>query len=483
MEFIDRRRELKVLNNFVKSPQAGLLILYGRRRVGKTRLLTHFMETQKIKDGFYWMATTHNPVFQLRDFTQALFQYDPRFSTAPAEDFSFPDWETAFSHLSDAVGQYAGPQLVVLDEFTYLLRNDPALISLLQRLWDHRLSKQANLKLVLTGSLIGMMEREVISYHAPLYGRATALLRLRPLPFTAITELFPDRDVDERVAIFAVTGGVPAYLDLFTRASSFSRSLREHCFAPGSIMLGDPAVMLHEQLKEPQNFESVLSAIAAGFHTWGDIARMAGVNETSLGYYLQLLEELEFIERREPVLSPTGGRKGHYYFRDQFLHFYYRFIVPYLSQIDRGYMDVVATKINQQMRSFIGSYVFEGLCQEWVYAASALDELDFQVEVVGSYWRQYRGEGIQLDVVAANPRTKQLLIGESKWGKAVTSRKIITDLIQRSQRMPQVAAGWEVHYYLFSRQGYSDAAQEAAKEFNVKLVTLKDIETTLQRIA
>lgn len=147
------------------------------------------------------MATTHNSAYQLRDFYQALFQYDPRFAAAPSPDFTFPDWEAAFNQLADIVGQFSTPQLVVIDEFTYLLRNDPALASLIQKLWDHRLSKIANLRLVLTGSLVGMMEREVISYQAPLYGRATAL--------------------------------------------------RSECLIPGSIMLGDPAVMLHEQLKEP----------------------------------------------------------------------------------------------------------------------------------------------------------------------------------------------------------------------------------------
>lgn len=481
MKFTGRVRELQALEHFYHTPEAGLLILFGRRRVGKTTLLTHFMETRQISGGFYWMATTHNNAFQLRDFTQALFRYDPRFASAPSPDFSFPDWETALGHLAEAVTQFNTPQFVVIDEFTYLLRNNPALASLLQRMWDHRLSKIDHLRLVLTGSLVGMMEREVISHQAPLYGRATTLLRLRPLPYAALIDLFSERPADERVAIYAVTGGVPAYLNLFTRTQSFVSALHQECLVPGSIMLGDPAIILHEQLKEPQAFEAVLSSIAGGFHKWSEIARMSGITETSLGHYLRVLEELELIERRDPVFAAPEGRRGQYYLQDHFLQFYYRFIVPNLSKIERGYLNVVVEQISGDLRSFIGTYVFEELCREWVLAAGVVGQLDFEPETVGSYWRQYRGAGVQLDIVAASRRHKRLLIGEAKWGKEQVSRAVLTSLIERSQRMPQVAEGWDVQYALFSREGFTDATVKAAEEQGVRLVTLVEMEETLRQ--
>ena len=481
MKFIGRKRELQALEHFYQTPEAGLLILFGRRRIGKTSLLTYFMENRNISGGFYWMATTHNTAYQLRDFSQALFHYDSRFTSAPAPDFSFPDWDSALSHLADAVAQFSTPQFIVIDEFTYLVRNEPALTSLIQKHWDHSFSKMAQLRLVLTGSLVGMMEREVISYQAPLYGRATTLLRLRPLPYAAIMELFHDRAADERVAIYAATGGVPAYLNLFTRTNSFVSALHNECLIPGSIMLGDPAIMLHEHLKDPQSFESILSSIASGFHKWGEIAAMSGVNETSLGHYLRILEELEFIERRDPVFADANSKKGRYYLRDHFLRFYYRFIVPHLSKIDRGYLDAAVDQIYKDLRSFIGTYVFEELCREWTLAAGSAGELGLEPEVVGSYWQQSRQTGVQLDIVAANKHQKQLLIGEAKWGKETVSRSILTDLIQRSQKMPQVAEGWEVQYALFSRQGFTQATQEAARELGVRLVTLPEIEKTLRK--
>jgi uncharacterized protein len=479
MKLVGRQRELQTLESFYRSPEAGLLILYGRRRIGKTRLITQFLDRNEETPNFYWVATTHSESFQLRDFSQATMHHDPRMAGPPTEDFTFPSWEAALEHLADVVELDDRQHLVVMDEFTYLLRNEPAISSVFQKVWDHRLSRIPQLKLILTGSLIGMLAREVFSYQAPLYGRATTQIRLRSLPYAAVRELFPERGADERVAIFGVTGGVPAYLELFTRTKDFANGLSEHCLAAGSMMLTDPALILYEQLQEPQTYESILSAIAAGFHQWSDIAKMAGVSETALGHYLKVLQELDFVEKREPILAKPTSKQGRYHVNDHFLRFYYHFIVPQLSAIERGYQEAVAAKIQGELRSFLGTHVFEELCREWVWAAAMSGQLDLVPEEVGSYWRRYRGKGVQLDVVAAAPRDKRLLIGEAKWGRKPLSRNILTDLIQRSQRMPQVAEGWQTQYVLFAREGFTKALAEYAKSIGALLIALDHIESTL----
>jgi AAA+ ATPase superfamily predicted ATPase len=223
----------------------------------------------------------------------------------------------------------------------------------------------------------------------------------------------------------------------------------------------------------------VLSAIANGFHQWSDIARMAGVGETALGHYLKVLQELEFVEKREPVLAPAGGRRGRYFVHDPFLRFYYRFIVPQLGPIERGYQEAVAARVNAELRAFLGAYVFEELCREWVWAAAMASQLDFVPEEVGAYWQAGRGKGVQLDVVAAAPRQKRLLIGEAKWGREKLSRNILTDLIARSQRMPQVAEGWATRYILFAREGFTDALREEANARKALLVSLAELEEAL----
>jgi hypothetical protein len=206
---------------------------------------------------------------------------------------------------------------------------------------------------------------------------------------------------------------------------------------------------------------------------------MAGVTETALGHYLKVLRELEFIEKREPVLAKPTSKRGRYYLQDHFLRFYYRFIVPQLSAIERGYQEAAAAKIQAELRPFLGTHVFEELCREWVWAAALSGQIDFVPEVVGSYWRKHRGKGVQLDVVAAAPREKRLLIGEAKWGRKPVSRGILTDLIQRSQRMPQVAEGWQTQYALFAREGFTDALHQNAKSLDALLISLAQIESTL----
>ena len=165
--------------------------------------------------------------------------------------------------------------------------------------------------------------------------------------------------------------------------------------------------------------------------------------------------------------------------QDHFLRFYYRFIVPQLGAIERGYQEAAARRISDELRSFLGEHVFEELCREWVWAAAMAGQLSFVPQFVGSYWRGGKKTAVQLDVVAAAPREKRLLIGEAKWGRGKLSRTILTDLIQRSQRMPQVAAGWSVEYLLFAREGFSDALKQEAQKQGVTLVSLKQLEQAL----
>lgn len=479
MQFIGRHRELQTLAKLLHAPAAGLLILYGRRRVGKTRLLTYFLEQHPETPTFYWIATTHNEAFQLRDFSQAILRYDPRMAAPPTNDFSFARWEDALDHLADIVALSPQPHLIILDEFTYLLRNEPAISSIFQKVWDHRLSQIPQMKLVLTGSLIGMMARQVIAYQAPLYGRATAQIHLRPLPYSTLMELFPERTAVERVSIYGVTGGVPAYLELFTHAPDFTTALRDYCLDSGSIMLSDPPIILYEQLQDAQTYESVLSAIAGGFHHWSEIAKMARVSETALGHYLKLLQELELVERREPILSGPNSKRGQYYVRDHFFRFYYRFIVPQLGAIARDYQEAATAKIEAELSSFLGTHIFEALCREWVWAAALSGKLTFVPELVGSYWRVHQSKGVQLDVVAAAPREKRLLIGEAKWSQGSLPRRLLTDLVNRSQRMPKVTDGWHTQYVLFAREGFTDALQDEARARNALLVSLEHLEQQL----
>ena len=487
MKFVDRYRELKQLDDFFQRDKAGLLILYGRRRVGKTSLVSHWLDRLTthhrlpLENTLFWTATTQSANYQLRDFSQALARLDPRLTTPSIPEFTLPTWDAALTYIADlaALRSAKSPLVIVIDEFTYLVQSDPAIVSLFQRVWDHRLSKVSNLRLILSGSLVGIMEKKVLSIQSPLYGRATSLMRLQPLAFGTLGELFQGWTSAERVAAYAVCGGIPSYLALFADSPSFVRGLRDHCLKPGSILLSDAALLLNERLNEPFVYSSVLAAIASGFHVWKAIAQIAGVPESHLGHYLQTLQALGMIERRDPVLAQAGGRQGRYHVSDQFLRFYYRFIVPHRTAIERGEIQGAVKKISEDLRAFIGTYVFEELCREWVFYESDRGGLGFLPEQVGGFWTQRRGQAVQLDIVAASRREKHLLIGEAKWGEKPVAREVLTDLVLRSQRMPQVALGWSTQYALFARTGFTEATQEMARELKVRLVDLEGLERAL----
>jgi hypothetical protein len=484
MKFINRGHELGALQRLYRHHEAALMILYGRRRVGKTTLLSQWIQRRGIRRALFWTATTQTSFVQLRDFSQTLVRFET--GSPIAEDFAFRDWEVAFAHLEELARASAEPLVAIIDEFTHLIQSDPPLASLLQRVWDHRLSRLPNLRLILTGSLIGLMERDVLSARAPLYGRATALMKLRPLPFGCLKELFPRWSADERVAVYAICGGIPAYLALFDGAKRFVDGLRD-CLEPQSIMVTDPALLLHDQLQGPQVYESILASITSGFHTWGDIAKMSGLGSGSNpSVYMRNLQSLGLIESRDPVLSPPAGRKGRYYIADPFLRFYYRFILPQRTYIQRGEKQAALKPIIADLRGFIGEHVFEELCREWVYAEVEQGTLGFVPEEIGSFWTQTRGQRqtVQLDVVAASRREKRLLVGECKWGAGSVARSLLTDLVERSKRMPEVTApGWQVQYVLFAREGFTNATRQAAKEIGARLVGLAQLETRLVEFA
>jgi len=486
MPFVDRRVELGALDRFYRRDSAGLLVLFGRRRVGKTELLSHWLETRAIGDqqAIFWTANTYNSASQLQSLTQELVWRDPTFARAAGADFAFPDWAAAFNFIGDLAQKSPATLVVIIDEFTNILRNDPDMTSVLQPLWDHRLSRIPQLRLVLTGSMVSLIKRELLAANAPLYGRATALMHLRPLPYGTMREIYPTWPGDARLAAYAVCGGVPAYLGLLREGECFETGLTEHALTAGSIMMTDPQLILNEQLRDTNHYASVLGAIASGFHDWGTIAKMTGLEKTGLSSYIDTLESLELVEQRKPILAAQSDRKARYYVADNFMRFYYRFAVPHTTAIMRGRLGLMRESLHEQLRAFIGLYVFEEVCRDWVAQQADLGKLGFRPDAgqIGAYWQSTREARVALDVAVANASEQRLFLGECKWGEGEVSRRVLTDLIERSRRMPQLAdpeSGWRADYALFAREGFTVATRDAARELGVRLVMLDEIEDAL----
>ncbi len=474
MSFVSREMELALLDNLYQRAGAQFLILYGRRRIGKTALVTQWgggVQTPYL----YWMASQTSATNQLRNFSQTLFQFlNPETAVTPT--FSYPSWDAAFAE----VARLAAAQrvVVVLDEFTYVMQADSEVPSLMQKAWDHHL-KESQVFLILMGSLAGIIQRTALDYQSPLYGRATARLKLQPLSFGALADMLPNFNSEQRVAVYAITGGVPAYMELFDDTLNILQNLQQRIVSPTNVMLSDAIFLLHEQLDDPRNYVAVLETIAAGFHHLTEIATMSGIDRSNITKYLAVLRELGYVERFVPatVRRPEQSREGRYVITDSYLRFYYRFLAPHRSAIEQGRVKQTTSLLYDHLLDFIGTHTFEELCREWVNIKVELGEFPFLAERVGSHWSKQT----QVDVLAISWRTQTILLGECKWGQQAVGREVIQTLLDKTEKVLPEQIKWHIHYAFFARSDFTPAAQALAQEHQAQLVTLAQIEADMQR--
>ncbi len=470
MKFVDRQWELGVLDGMWDTSESRFLVLYGRRRIGKTRLLTHWLGARSPR-AIYWVAKPASSASLLRSFSQAVYEAQGEARADPG--FTYPSWEMAWREVAKLTR--TGRLALFLDEFTYTLDATPDLSGTLQNAWDQTLNR-SNLFLVLAGSHIGMMERELLAYRAPLYGRASGRLLLQQLPFSALVELFPEYDAAERVALYAVLGGIPAYLERFNSRRSLSHNIKTHLLTPVNLLQEEPRLLLQEQLAEPRNYMTILEAIAQGHRVPQEMAASSGLKGSHVSKYLGVLQDLRLVRRDVPatVRRPERSRKGRYAITDPYLRFYFRFLARRQDDIALGRIQSTWQHIRRQLISFIGANTFEELCREWVSVQGDAGKLPLVPERVGSYW----SKEAQVDVVAIDWSQKQILLGEVKWSRDQVGRSVVNGLVAKTGNV--VPAGdWTVHYAFFARAGFTAAARAAADEVGAVLVDLERLDRDL----
>lgn len=478
IHFVDRQKELGELNALLQEAHrlAQLLLVHGRRRVGKTRLLLHWAKQSGLPF-VYWMARRETPEAARLGLSRALWQWSQAGSdeeTQASEPPRFVDWDSLFEWMARLIGDQ--PTILIFDEFSYAVESDPALPSHLQYAWDHLL-KAKPIVLVLSGSHISMMV-DLLNHHAPLYGRFTAQLHLGPLPYGALAGFFPSYSAVERVATYAVLGGIPAYLERFDPDQSLSDNIQQHLFRRVGMFRSEPTLLVSDLVREPRTYEAILQAAANRCHTVSEIARFTGATASSLTPYINRLREMKLIERRLSATVPPAERqaakRGRYYIMDSYLRFYYRFVEPNLELIELGRTQLLWERMSDQFRAFIGMTAFEELSRDWILAQAQAGRLPFSPEIVGNHWSVQA----QVDVVAINWREKAILLGECKWGADRVRRHVIRELAAKT---PCVVPDkdWQVHYLFFARGGFTPAAQAEAEAMGARLVDLRTLDADL----
>ena len=452
--FIGRKDELALLNQFWESDKAALIVLYGRRRVGKTRLLTEWIQEHE-DSGLYWMAPATSALDQLRSFSQALMDFSNPGAPVP-EDFTYSTWELAL-HQASLVGQEQRMALFI-DEVTYLMEVNNTIVGTLQKAWDQWLSK-SNLILALSGSQLGLMQRQFLSYQAPLYGRASAHLQLPPLPFGVTEQYFPNYSAAERVAIYAIWGGIPAYWERLDSTLSVIDNLQNQLRPANAWMLDEPRTLLQDFITDPYNYVGLIRAISYGAHTLSDISDRSGLSGGPASKYLSVLRDTGFVERRVPIMERSAdSRRGRYFVTDPYLRFFYRFLAAFQSKLALGKMEQMLRSIEQDLPQFIEGNTWQELCREWVLRASAHDELPVAIEKVGSEWKRTYA----IDVVGVSYDDRSLVVGNCFWQEEPADLDCLLDLVKRTASIVP-DDDWSVYFIGFSAFGWTDEAHEEAE--------------------
>ena len=483
--FIGRQKELSVLDHLWDSNRAQFLILYGRRRVGKTALLAHWIRETGHR-ALYWVATPDSALAQLRSFSQAVYNFANRASPAP-ESFTYASWEQAWQEVARLADQER--MALFIDEFTYLLEVTPALASHLQHFWD-QVFQHSNLFLSISGSHLGMMMREVISYQAPLYGRATAQMHLRPLPFGLTHTAFPKYSAVDRVALYAIFGGIPAYWERVEPQKSMSQNIKEQLLTPNNLMQSEPRLLLQDFISEIHNYWAVLRAIANNARTPKDISTFTGLPNVQIPKYLSVLSEAGFVERRVSVTAPANSRTGRHHITDPYLRFYFRFLASRERQLAMDLPEQSLAEVSRHLIDFIGAHTWEELCREWTLRAGAAKALPFLPDDVGSAWNAEA----QIDVVGINTMEKTLILGECKWTLSPVDRDVLSKLIeQKTSKIVPEQGNWRVYILGFSRSGWTSEAMAYQKSIQnllprgknwqvvgIRLLDLKQVDHDLE---
>ena len=466
--FYHREQQLADLNRILRTDGPAFVLVYGRRRVGKTYLLRYWAENSGLPY-FYWMAPRTTPENVRSDLVRELWHWespDRETETAPRYD----SWNDVFRALRRVVGQRR--MIVILDEFPWAVDSDPSLPSRLQAAWDS-LFRDSRICLVISGSHIHAME-SLLRSDAPLFGRMTAKLYVPAFQFTEITPFVERYSPEKRLAVYAMVGGVPDYLRRWNDRADLMDNVRDIFLSDLSPFRNESEILISDVLRrESPDYQAVLSAVAQGNSELKDIATATLIGKDRVASVLTTLIDLRLVEKRlrasVPVSQHDKARYARYYLADPFLRFYYRMVEPNRSYLAQQIYDPIVRNFTEQLRPFVAG-TFEDLCRTWTLEMGKAGRLPFMPEFVGSDWH---GD-VQADVVAVNWREAQVFIGEAKWGDEAIRLDVYKSLRERAERvlahMPSPKP-WNPHFALFARRAFTAPVVAAARQDGTRLVT------------
>ncbi len=415
--FINRGNELQLLERRYKGNKSEFIIIYGRRRIGKTELIKQFYGD---KPHIYYLCTKENDMLQLEKIAKRI-----------ADHFNerqpvLSSWEDLFAYLSER----STKRLVfVVDEFPYLVEKNRAMPSLFQLAWDEYF-KGTKLFLILCGSSVAMMER-LLGSKSPLYGRRTGQLDVTPLAIRDAFKFFPHYTIAQKIAAYSVVGDVPMYLLEFDDKKDIIANIKETILRTDAILYKEPLFLLREELRDPATYLTILEGCTKPVRM-NEIATKTGIAVHKLPKYLSVLQNLKYLKKLTKVTERKAKTKNTLYtITDNLFRFWFRFVYPNLSDIEGGDLDKVVKKLEAEITAFVGA-PFENVCRAFIADTSQLNKPLWKFNKIGPWWGHYRKDGerkeLEIDLIALNDTTKEIMFCECKWQEKVDARKIVDEL-------------------------------------------------------
>lgn len=460
--FYCREEELNILNRRYKKGRFECIIIYGRRRVGKTALINEFC---KGKPTIYFSALSASAQENLEALSGAIYTFrHPEGAAAPA----YRSFEDALDEITVMSQQQR--LVFVIDEYPYLAKAEKSISSRLQHLIDHRW-QNGQLYLILCGSSMSFMEYQVLGYESPLYGRRTAQLKIQALTYREMTRFHPELSCQDQALLYGVTGGIPHYINKLDVEGSMDEAILENLFATSSYLFEEPENLLKQELREPAVYNSVITAIAGGASRLNEIATRVGLESGICAKYLKVLLELGILKKETPI-TEKPGKKTVYSIEDNFFRFWFRFVPKNMSIISAGRMrQVYELAVKRYYPEYMG-LIFEKMCQE--YLRRYVTDLPILLSDIGQWWGtdpKARKE-VQIDIVGTPVEGNAYLIGSCTY----RNEKIGLEELELLQHYASVFRKDGIfHYYIFSKGGFTPALMEAAANAQVHLLTLEDI--------
>lgn len=460
-EFYDRKNELEYLSDKYRHLTSGeLIVLYGRRRLGKTCLVKRLAGLGTYIYSFVNLGS--------EDDLKASFSEDIARHTG--DTVKIVKWSDYFDYL------YALSKkqklILILDEFQRLKVVSPKFVTELQNQWDTRL-KQNPLLVVLVGSAVGMMRRIALSPAGALYGRKTGQLKLAPFRYADFREMFPRLTEEERVTWYSVFGGTPYYLELARKHDSLEEAILKEVLEENAPLRDEPKTLLELELRNVARYNSLLHAIASGKRTIKELSDVLNVRPQTIPAYLRTLEALfSIVETRSPVLGKK--KMGRHVLTDNFFRFWYRFVLPATSALESGNIGAVAGEIGRNLQAHTGM-AFEEVVRELfiLYNKSEIRGIPLDFTEIGRWWDK---SGNEVDLIVRN--RDEFLLAEIKWTNKQVDADVLDHLMEKARLVP---CGGKIRFVLVSKSGFTRKCLELAAKTNTAVLDLKDITQLFDR--